>query len=177
MSAFMNVLSAPRIGAEQAVPESSSTTAVSAQPQKQQSAVDEIGKKQAVEVAQAVAKVQAPAVTTATPRRREARSRRTKEPSSTRRHEQSSSTAIKRSPLAMQEPPPAKGEYLIEISRYTHVTNFTGSDSSVDKMLFLFWLPVLAIAFVYTLVTTLPFTLGRALLGPILGPLTKLLKL
>lgn len=45
----------------------------------------------------------------------------------------------------------------------------------VDKMLFLFWLPVLAIAFVYTIVTSLPFTIGKALLGPILGPLTRFL--
>lgn len=55
---------------------------------------------------------------------------------------------------------------LIQFSRFVFI---------VDKMLFLFWLPVLAIAFVYTIVTSLPFTIGKALLGPILGPLTRFL--
>jgi hypothetical protein len=38
-------------------------------------------------------------------------------------------------------------------------------------MLFLFWLPVLAMAFCYTIITAVPYAVGRALLGPVLRAL------
>lgn len=39
---------------------------------------------------------------------------------------------------------------------------------AADKMLFLFWLPVLLLAFAYTAVTTIPFALVRAVVGPVM---------
>ncbi|KAJ9094687.1 hypothetical protein QFC21_005844 [Naganishia friedmannii] len=43
---------------------------------------------------------------------------------------------------------------------------------SADRMLFLFWLPVLAMAFCYTIITAVPYAVGRAILAPVMRAFT-----
>jgi len=139
---------------------------------------EDIARQQAIQTAQSVGTVDISAPAAVTPKRKEMRSRRPKEAGRIRSDQTPTGTPVRRSnaPVELQrQPEPAKGQF-----RCFHSTSELLADFAhpvVDKMLFLFWLPVLAIAFVYTIVTSLPYTIGRALFGPLIGPLTRLLQL
>lgn len=155
MSAFMSAMSTSRAAGDlnQPVlePEGAQTAHINHQEStahQAREAEQEVKRKQAVRVAQGVATmVESPTSTTAVIAR-EHKLRK-------RRHNQT---------LAV-----AKHEQIIETARELP------TPPKVDKMLFLFWLPVLAIAFIYTIVTSIPMTIGRAMLGPVFGTLTKLI--
>lgn len=56
---------------------------------------------------------------------------------------------------------------LLQVFRYA----FANVPLAADRMLFLFWLPVLAMAFCYTIITAVPYAVGRALLMPVMRAL------